>query len=240
MATFVILPTFNEKKNLAGLVEEIFYYLPDTQILVVDDNSPDGTGELAENLKNSYPNRLHVIHRKQREGLGRAYLEGYQFVLKNGAEKIIQMDADHSHPPALLPKLVAGADEYDLVLGSRYIKGGGTEGWSFWRKILSRSANLYARILLGLNVRDVTAGFRCFNRRVFSSLDLFEIKSRGYAFQVEMVYQTLKAGFSVGEIPFIFKDRVAGKSKMGLGLALEGFLIVLKMRLKIRSSKSLI
>lgn len=230
MANFVILPTYNERENLPTIVEEIFYYLSNDKILVVDDASPDGTGNLAEDLREKYPGRINVLHRKNKEGLGPAYLEGFAFALNNGAEKIIQMDADHSHPPSLLPKLLEYADGHDLVLGSRYIPGGGTVGWSLQRKILSLAANFYARTILGISIQDITTGFRCFNRRVLSSLDLSRIKSRGYSFQVEMVYQTLSAGFSVCEMPFIFKERVAGNSKMGMRLAYEGFFSVLKMR----------
>ena len=235
MSVFVLLPTYNERENLASLVGEILQVLPGCRVLVIDDNSPDGTGEIADGLKAGNSGRVEVLHRLAKDGLGRAYLAGFDFALQAGADKIIQMDADHSHPPALLPHLIHCCETYDLALGSRYISNGGTAGWPLRRKALSWGANLYARSLLGLSVKDVTTGFRCFHRRVLASLDLSQITSRGYGFQVEMVYRTLSAGFSVGEVPFIFKDRIAGRSKMGLGIAYEGALTVLKLKFGLAS-----
>jgi dolichol-phosphate mannosyltransferase len=227
----VVVPTYNERENLVRLTEETFRALPEAELLVVDDNSPDGTGELAEELARSEP-RLHVIHRPGKLGLGTAYVEGFRYGLARDFDFFFEMDADFSHDPGYLPVLleraVAGAD---VVLGSRYVEGGGTVNWGIGRKLLSRGGSLYARTILGVKVRDLTGGFKCFRRRVLESTDLYRVRSEGYAFQVEMTYRALKEGFAVEEVPITFVDRRVGQSKMSRAIFLEGIWVVWRLRL---------
>jgi dolichol-phosphate mannosyltransferase len=213
MKILIVLPTYNERNNIAPLVEEIFASVPDAEILVVDDNSPDGTGEEADRLSAVHPG-MHVLHRQGKLGLGTAYLAGMHYFLERDYEGCITMDADFSHSPAYLPALIGGMKTYDVMIGSRYVEGGGTANWSLFRRILSRSANRIAHLILGLPANDCTAGFRCYHRRVLQAIDLDSIKSNGYSFLEEMLYICYKKGFTLGETPIVFVGRRHDKSKI--------------------------
>lgn len=227
----VIIPTYNERDNVGPITSAVLAAEPRVDILVVDDNSPDGTGQLADELAAKEP-RLKVLHREKKQGLGRAYLHAFRWALEHGYQFVIEMDADFSHDPKYLPGLIdeaqAGAD---LVLGSRYVEGGGTVNWGVGRKILSRGGSLYARSILGVKVRDLTGGFKCFNRRVLEAIDLDQVVSSGYGFQIELTYRTLKKGFTVKEIPIVFEDRRVGQSKMSRKIFVEAMTMVWKLRL---------
>jgi dolichol-phosphate mannosyltransferase len=231
----IIIPTYNEKENLEALVEAIWQLEQGFKILVVDDNSPDGTGILADELAGRYPDRMFVQHRAGKLGLASAYLEGFRFGLAQGARYLIEMDADFSHHPSYLPQLLEAAQEADLVLGSRYIAGGGTRNWGWSRKLISAGGNWYARLLLGLPFADLTGGFKCFRREVLESIDLTSIRSVGYAFQVELTYRASQKGFRIREIPIVFEDRQKGRSKMSRKIFLEAALILLKIRFESKS-----
>jgi dolichol-phosphate mannosyltransferase len=226
----VCIPTYNERENLEPITRGVLEAEPRVDVLVVDDSSPDGTGVLADELARAQP-RIHVLHREKKEGLGRAYLAAFRWALDRGYSLIIEMDADFSHHPKYLPRLLdeaqAGAD---LVLGSRYVAGGGTVNWGVGRKLLSRGGSLYARTILGIRIRDLTGGFKCFNRRVLEAIDLPSVQSSGYAFQIELTYRTLKKGFQVREVPIVFEDRRVGQSKMSRKIFLEGLTMVWKLR----------
>lgn len=225
-----MLPTYNEAENLEPLVAAALANLPDTaRVLVVDDNSPDGTGELADRLKAEEP-RIEVLHRTQKEGLGPAYIAGFRHALAAGADRILEMDSDFSHDPADLPRLLAATEDADVAIGSRYVSGGGVENWSRVRQAISRGGSTYARALLGLPIRDLTGGFKCFRREVLEAIDLDAIGSRGYAFQVEMTYRAIELGFRVAEVPIVFRERRAGASKMSRSIVLEAAWMVPKMR----------
>jgi dolichol-phosphate mannosyltransferase len=221
---WLILPTYNEAENVEALVRAALGQLRSAgvehTILVVDDNSPDGTGELADRLAGEHP-EVRVLHRPLKEGLGRAYLAGFEEALRNGAELVLEMDADFSHDPADLPRLIAAAGAADLVLGSRYVPGGGVENWGRLRRLLSRGGSWYARTLLGVPVRDLTGGYKCFNRRVLDSIDLTGVRADGYGFQIELTYRAIQAGFTVTEVPILFRERREGRSKMTARIALE-------------------
>jgi dolichol-phosphate mannosyltransferase len=224
MQTMVVIPTYNEADNLSSMVGELrALNIPDLQILVVDDNSPDGTGELADDLSRRYPNEFHVIHRPGKMGLGTAYRDGFRFTLEHGADRIVQMDADFSHSPSYIPRFLEKLDDYDVIVGSRYVEGGRLdERWSFGRYLLSWWANsVYTRLLLGIAAKDATAGFKCWKREVLEAIDLDSIRSNGYVFQVEMAYVTEKLGFRALEIPIYFEDRRIGQSKMDMRIKLE-------------------
>ena len=228
----VVMPTYNEIGALAGTCERVLSLpLSRLHLKIVDDNSPDGTGQLADELARAQP-RVRVLHREQKQGLGKAYLHAFQWALDRGYSFVVEMDADFSHDPKYLPHLLdeaqAGAD---LVLGSRYVSGGGTVNWGVGRKILSRGGSLYARTILGIRIRDLTGGFKCFNRRVLEAIDLPTVQSSGYAFQIELTYRTLKKGFTVREVPIVFEDRRVGQSKMSRKIFLEGLTMVWKLRL---------
>jgi dolichol-phosphate mannosyltransferase len=223
----VVLPTYNERENLPRIVPAILAASPELDVLVVDDSSPDGTGALADELAARDP-RVHILHRKRKEGLGRAYLAGFAQALGAGYGRILEMDADFSHDPARLPALL-GTDA-DLVLGSRYVPGGNTVNWGLGRRILSRGGSLYARTILRLPIRDLTGGFKCFRRRVLEGLDLASVRSSGYAFQIELTYRTIKRGFTVVEVPITFADRRVGKSKMSRRIVAEALWMVWKIR----------
>jgi dolichol-phosphate mannosyltransferase len=214
MKTVVIIPTYNERENLADLVDQILGLDVAAYVIVVDDNSPDGTGELADQLA-SYNGRVRVIHRSGKLGLGTAYVAGFKRALVEGADRVVTMDADFSHRPSYIPALVALSLDHDLTIGSRYVDGGGTaQDWGLQRRVLSRSANLLARTLLGLQARDCTAGFRCYRREVLQSIQLDLIFSNGYSFLIEMLYKCQQIGYSVGEVPIIFENRHRGTSKI--------------------------
>lgn len=230
----IVVPTYNERQNLPALTQAIHAVLPEAHVLVVDDGSPDGTGVLADELA-AADARIRAIHRPRKLGLGTAYVEGFRYGLARDYELFFEMDADFSHDPRYLPRMLeriaAGAD---LVLGSRYVAGGGTENWGLGRKALSRFGSLYARTILGVRVCDLTGGFKCFRRRVLESIDLGAVRSEGYAFQCEMTYRALREGFVVEEIPIVFVDRRVGQSKMSRAIVLEGVLIPWKLRLGAR------
>ena len=216
----VVLPTYDERENLPAIVPAILAASPDLDVLVVDDDSPDGTGALAGQLAARDP-RVRVLHRVRKEGLGRAYLAGFDVALRAAYGRILQMDADFSHDPERLPAVLAASRDADLVLGSRYVPGGGTRNWGLGRRVLSRSGSLYARTILGVGVRDLTGGFKCFRREVLERIDLPTVTSAGYAFQIELTWRALRAGFRVVEVPIVFADRRVGQSKMSRAIVLE-------------------
>ena len=223
MKTWIVIPTYNEAENLPLLLKALFELpMEDVTVLIVDDASPDGTGDLAEELSPKYGGRVRCLHRAGKLGLGTAYIEGFQFALKAGAETVCQMDADFSHPLETIPLMARLCEEFDLVIGSRYVAGGALdEHWPLWRKFLSGFGNTYARTILRLPVRDVTGGFRFWRRATLAGLPLERVKSNGYVFQVEMVYIARKLGFNMIETPIYFADRRWGKSKMSLRIQLE-------------------
>jgi len=228
----ICVPTYNERDNLANLVAAVHGSLPDADLLVIDDNSPDGTGALADELAARDPH-LKVLHRAGKLGLGTAYLEGFRQGLRADYEYFFEMDCDFSHDPKYLPDLLAAArGGADLVLGSRWVDGGGTENWGIYRKILSRGGSFYARTILGIDIRDVTGGFKCFRRRVLEALPLDRVQVQGYGFQIELTYRAIKAGFQVVEVPIVFVDRRVGQSKMSKAIFLEAMGMVWKLRLR--------
>jgi dolichol-phosphate mannosyltransferase len=201
----------------------------------VDDNSPDGTGQIADRLAAELP-AVEVLHRPGKAGLGHAYLAGFARALADGAEFVIEMDADFSHDPRYLPHLIAAARDADLVLGSRYVEGGGVKDWGLIRRLISRGGGIYARWILGVQVHDLTGGFKCIRRRVLETIDLNSVRAEGYVFQIEVTYRALLAGFTVREIPIVFTDRTVGTSKMSSRIALEAMLLVPVLRLRARSA----
>lgn len=227
----VCLPTYNERENLEAMVSALGEVLPEGgRILVIDDGSPDGTGKIADRLADELEN-VDVLHRARKEGLGPAYLAGFRRALEAGAELVMEMDCDFSHDPADVPRLVAAAEEADVVLGSRYVAGGGTQNWGLVRRLISRGGSLYAQILLGLRIRDLTGGFKVYRRAVLETIDLDAIHSKGYAFQIETTYRALRAGFRVVEVPIVFSDREVGGSKMSRSIVLEAIWKVPVLRL---------
>jgi dolichol-phosphate mannosyltransferase len=231
----VCLPTYNERENLEPMVralEEVCAeHALDAHILVIDDSSPDGTGELADGLAQEL-DYLSVLHRPKKEGLGPAYVAGFREALGTDAELIVEMDCDFSHDPADLPRLVAAAESADVVLGSRYVDGGGTRNWGLGRRAVSRFGSLYARVLLGAGIHDLTGGFKCFRRAVLETIRLDRISTKGYAFQIETTYRALRAGYRVVEVPIVFSEREAGGSKMSRSIVLEAFWKVPELRLR--------
>ncbi|HEY6731440.1 MAG TPA: polyprenol monophosphomannose synthase [Solirubrobacterales bacterium] len=218
---WLVLPTYNEADNLEPLVEAARAKLPTSaQVLIVDDSSPDGTGEIADRLTAAHEN-VRVLHRPRKEGLGPAYIAGFRQALAGGAGFVLEMDSDFSHDPAYLPRLLEAAKRADLVLGSRYVAGGGVSDWGPLRRAISRGGSSYARLVLGVDVRDLTGGFKCFRREVLEAIDLDEIATRGYAFQVEVTYRAIRRGFKVTEVPIIFRERRVGTSKMDLSIVAE-------------------
>jgi dolichol-phosphate mannosyltransferase len=215
------VPTYDEHENLERMVTVLGDVLGDDGVvLVIDDNSPDGTGEIADRLAEDH-DWVHVLHRPQKEGLGPAYLAGFRRALELGADRIMEMDCDFSHNPADVPRLTAAAETADLVIGSRYVPGGGTRNWGLVRRLISRGGSLYAQLLLGVPIRDLTGGFKCYRRAVLETIDLDAIDSKGYAFQIETTYRTIRAGFRVAEVPIVFVDRQVGGSKMSKAIVLE-------------------
>lgn len=229
--TLVIIPTYDEKDNVGPISQAVFAALPDAHILFVDDNSPDGTGDLIDTLVAADP-RIHVLHRPGKQGLGRAYIAGFKWALAGGYERIIEMDADFSHDPSDLPRLAAASDEADLVIGSRYIGGIRVMNWPLSRLLISTGAGVYVRLVTGMPVCDPTGGFKCFRRHVLEALDLDRVTSNGYSFQIELNHGAWMRGFRLKEIPIVFEDRRAGYSKMNSGIAGEAFLMVLKLALR--------
>jgi dolichol-phosphate mannosyltransferase len=231
---WLIIPTYNEAVNLERIVtaarSELARVSAGTyRILVVDDNSPDGTGAIAASLA-AAGDDLEVLHRPGKAGLGQAYLAGFEHAVGSGAEMVIEMDADFSHDPRYLPAMLEAARNADLVLGSRYAPGGGVRDWGLARKLISRGGGLYARLILGVGVRDLTGGFKVIHRRVLEAIDLPSVRAEGYVFQIEVTYRAVLAGFTVTEVPIVFADRTAGKSKMSGRIALEAMLLVPAIR----------
>jgi dolichol-phosphate mannosyltransferase len=230
---WLVLPTFNEAENIEPIIRAALPQLASTglphRILVVDDNSPDGTGSIADRLASEIE-EVEVLHRERKEGIGPAYLAGFDRALAEGADLLMEMDADFSHDPADLPRLIAA--DADLVLGSRYVPGGGVTDWGLGRRLISRGGSLYAKLLLGIPVNDLTGGFKCFRREVLETVDLSGVGTDGYGFQIEMTYRTVKAGFRVKEIPIVFRDRRVGSSKMSARIALEAFWKVPALRFR--------
>jgi dolichol-phosphate mannosyltransferase len=228
------MPTYNEAENLDRIVHATVSELEraapgEHRILIVDDNSPDGTGAVADALAAELDS-VEVLHRTSKRGLGHAYLEGFGQALASDAELVIEMDADFSHDPRYLEAMVRAAADADLVLGSRYVEGGGVRDWGVMRRLISRGGGLYARAILGISVRDLTGGFKCFRREVLEAIELQSVRSEGYVFQIELTYRTLLAGFRVQEIPIVFQDRAAGSSKMSAQIALEAIWLVPRLR----------
>jgi dolichol-phosphate mannosyltransferase len=218
---WLVLPTYNEAGNIEPFVEAVLAKLPDSaRVLIVDDNSPDGTGEIADRLAARHA-AVAVLHRPRKEGLGPAYIAGFERALAEGAGLILEMDSDFSHDPAYLPRLLEAGGRADLAIGSRYVPGGGVGDWTLLRRAISRGGSAYARLVLGLRVQDLTGGFKCFRREVLEAIDLQSIRSRGYAFQVEMTYRAIQRGFEVVEVPIVFKERRAGASKMDRSIVAE-------------------
>jgi dolichol-phosphate mannosyltransferase len=222
MRATVCLPTYNERENLPRMIEALRPVLREgDRVLVIDDNSPDGTGEIADALAAAHP-FVAVLHRQHKEGLGRAYIAGFHRALADGAELVLEMDCDFSHDPTDVPRLIEAAENgADLVLGSRYVPGGGTRNWGLARRLISRGGSVYTALFLRMGVKDPTGGFKCFRRRVLEQLELDAVTPRGYAFQIEMTYRAKQAGFKVVEIPITFVDRVVGQSKMSRSVVLE-------------------
>ena len=227
------LPTYNERENLEAMVEALAGVLDTSQdrVLVVDDSSPDGTGGLADRLADRLP-WVSVLHRERKEGIGPAYVAGFRHALADGAELVLEMDCDFSHDPADVPRLIEAAGRADLVLGSRYTEGGGTENWGFVRRFVSRGGCIYAQVLLGVRVRDLTGGFKCFRRTTLEAIDLDALSAHGYAFQIEATYRVLRAGLTVEEIPIRFVERRAGSSKMTTAIVVEAVWKVPLLRLQ--------
>jgi dolichol-phosphate mannosyltransferase len=220
----LILPTYNEAENIEPFVGAVTEQLETVgmpyTVLIVDDGSPDGTGRIADRLARERP-EIEVLHRPRKAGLGRAYLAGFEVALAAGAELVLEMDSDFSHDPADLPRLIAASKASDLVLGSRYVPGGGVTDWGRLRRWVSRGGSAYARLVLGVPVRDLTGGFKCFNRRVLEGIDLGRVHANGYQFQIDLTYRAARAGFTVAEVPIRFRERRAGQSKMTPRIALE-------------------
>jgi dolichol-phosphate mannosyltransferase len=231
----VCLPTYNERQNLDPMVRalgDVFAaHALDARVLVIDDSSPDGTGELADRLTGEF-RFLSVLHRSRKEGLGPAYVDGFLWALATDADRIVEMDCDFSHDPSDLPRLVAATGNTDLALGSRYVEGGGTRNWGLGRRSVSRFGSLYARALLGVPIHDLTGGFKCFRRVVLENIGLERISTKGYAFQIETTYRAARAGFRIVEVPIVFSEREAGGSKMSRGIVLEAVAKVPELRLR--------
>ncbi len=230
MKAMVVVPTYNERDNIERLVADILAQDEGIEVLVVDDDSPDGTGEIVDRMVAGNP-RLHALHRPGKLGLGSAYCDGFRLALDKGAEYIVEMDADFSHDPAMLPLFFEKMKDFDLVIGSRYLNGVSVVNWPLRRLMLSYFANVYTRFITGLKISDCTGGFKCFRRAVLESIDLSRIKSDGYSFQIEMNYRCVENGFRIGEIPIIFVDRHAGSSKMSRKIVREAVFIVWKLKI---------
>jgi len=233
--TVIVLPTYNEAENLPKMVVALLCIEPPLDVLVVDDNSPDGTGRIADGLAAEHPERVRVLHRTEKTGLGDAYLAGFRAALAGGAERIFEMDADFSHPVDAVPAMLSLAEEHDVVVGSRYVAGGRLDSrWSPLRRFISWGGNVYARRITGLRVHDATAGFKCFRREALERIPLDQVRSQGYNFQIEMAMRCEKAGLRVAEYPIFFRERDAGTSKMTPGIALEALWRLWQLRVLVR------
>jgi len=235
----VVVPTYNEAENLPNIVAALFALpLPDLSLLVVDDHSPDGTGEIAEKFSRETNGRVQVLHRSGKLGLGTAYIQGFKWALEHGAEAVAQMDADFSHPPAKIVELAAALEGCDVAIGSRYVSGGRLdENWPIWRKWLSGFGNFYARVILGMKLRDVTGGFRLWRRETLQAMPLDRVRSNGYIFQVEMAFIASRLGYQFKEIPIYFAERTVGKSKMSLSIQVEAAIRVWQLARMYRDLK---
>jgi dolichol-phosphate mannosyltransferase len=231
--TLIIVPTYNEAENIFQLLDAIHAQVPGVDVLVVDDNSPDGTAVMVEDRMKADP-RLSLMKRAGKLGLGSAYIAGFRQALARGYEVVFEMDADFSHNPAYLPLFLEAIKEADLVIGSRYVEGGGVENWTFSRKLISLGGSMYARFILGVPYRDLTGGFKCFRRETLSAIDLDGVHSEGYSFQIEITYRVHQKGLRIREIPIVFSDRVGGKSKMSWKIFLEAIFRVWQMRWTVR------
>jgi dolichol-phosphate mannosyltransferase len=229
MMAVVVIPTYNERDNIGRLIPEILRQDPGVQVLVVDDNSPDGTGALVDDM--AADSRIHVLHRSGKLGLGSAYREGFKWALERGADYIVEMDADFSHDPGVLPVFFEKMKGYDVVIGSRYLNGVSVVNWPIRRLILSYCASVYTRVITGLHLHDCTSGFKCFRRSVLEAIDLQGVRSDGYSFQIEMNYRCMEQRFRIGEVPIIFIDRHAGSSKMSRRIVREAIVMVWKLKL---------
>lgn len=227
----ICMPTYNEKDNIGPITAAILEVVPDVHILVIDDGSPDGTGQIADELS-AADDRIHVLHRTEKAGLGPAYIAGFRWAMAQGYGRIFEMDADFSHQPKYLPDMIATLDEHDVVIGSRYVTGGGTKNWGVLRRFISRGGGIYARTILGVDIQDLTAGFIGWRTHVLQAIDLETVEASGYVFQIEMKYRAHQRGFSIVELPITFPDREVGESKMNTGIALEAITRVWKIRLK--------
>lgn len=232
MKKLVIIPTYNEKENISAIIRAVMALEQEFHVLVVDDSSPDGTAEVVRTLQKDFPEYLHLSVRKNKDGLGKAYLHGFQWALQNGYDYIFEMDADFSHNPADLPKLYAACLESDMSIGSRYKNGVNVVNWPMGRVLLSYFASQYVRFVLGIPIHDTTAGFVCFSRKVLEGIGLEKVKLKGYGFQIEMKYRAYKKGFKITEVPIVFTNRVLGESKMNGGIIGEAVLGVLNLRKK--------
>lgn len=230
MSVLIVTPTYDERDNLERFVSAVHQVLPDAHVLVIDDNSPDGTGRIADRLAGR-DERVRVLHRSGKLGIGSAYIDGFRLGLRDGYDVLFQMDTDLSHDPRYLPDFLAAIERgADLVLGSRNVPGGGVEGWGLGRHLLSKGGSLYSRSILGLPIRDLTSGFKAWRRDVLTAIDLGALRSEGYSFQIEMTWRAIRRGFSVREVPIVFVDRRAGESKMSRKIFLEAVVMVWKLR----------
>lgn len=220
-SVLIVIPTYQEVENIRPLTTRIFQEVPQAYLLFVDDNSLDGTQEEIAKQISSYPNQIFLVRREKKMGLGSAYIAGFQWALERGFDIIIEMDADFSHDPRYLPVLISELKHFDVVIGSRYTKGGGTSNWSWFRKLISRGGSLYAKIILGMPISDLTGGFNAWHAKVLQKIEIATLSSDGYAFQIELKYRAFKTGFKLKEIPIMFDDRRAGQSKMSLHIILE-------------------
>lgn len=237
-AVWLILPTYDEAANIEDLVRAVRDKLPpQRRILIVDDSSPDGTGEIADRLASEHAD-VAVLHRPRKEGLGPAYIAGFRHALREGAQLVLEMDSDFSHDPAYLPRLLDAARDADLVIGSRYVPGGGVTEWGPLRRAISRAGSAYSRLVLGIGTHDLTGGFKCFRRQVLEAIDLDQVSARGYAFQVEMTYRAIQAGFRVVEVPIVFRERRVGTSKMSRAIVAEAIWRVPALRLTARADRA--
>ncbi len=228
----IVMPTYNEAENIDRIVPAVLEAAPDVHMLIVDDNSPDGTGQMADALADAHP-RVHVLHRTSKDGIGRAYIAGFRWALERDYDAMFEMDADFSHQPKYLSTMIEKLGEAHVCIGSRYVAGGGTEDWGLLRKFISRGGGLYARTVLGVKLRDLTAGFIAWRREVIEALPLDDIDASGYGFQIEMKYRAVKAGYKVVETPITFPDRTHGESKMSADIFGEALLLVWRLRAKV-------
>ena len=230
----IIIPTYNESGTITDLIKGIFKFYPEVDILIVDDNSPDGTGDIIEELSKS-DDRVNCLHRQNKEGIGPAYIAGFKWAISKGYEYIMQMDADFSHSPEYVPRLFGLVKDHDVVIGSRYIKGGGVKDWGIIRRIVSRCGSLYAKMILAIPVNDLTGGFKCFKIDTLKNIGIDDIITRGYAFQIETTFRAYRKGARIKEFPIVFTDRRVGGTKMTGGIFLEAVFAVLKLKMKGRS-----